>query len=139
MLRPRDSSTKRKAKLVIRTHAVPTIASTKGSAMSAPAIIAMPTQRARGSLRKTDARPMTGKGLFMPAGLGPVADALAEQALGPEDQHQDQHDEGVHVLVVAAEEARLGAREAHVVEAGKVLVEQAYVGEVADVSGPERL
>src|SRR6187401_1424131 len=39
------------------------------------------------------------------ANLCPIADTFAEQPLWPEDQHQDQNDERIHVLVVAAEEA----------------------------------
>src|SRR5438876_9223080 len=36
-----------------------------------------------------------------------LADPLAEQARRPENEHQDQHEEGENVLVVAAEHAHL--------------------------------
>src|SRR5207237_910129 len=49
---------------------------------------------------------------------GAVGDALAEQALWPQGEDQDQDDEGEDVLVVAAEDA---------------------AGELADVAGTERL
>src|SRR4051812_35222430 len=132
MLRPSDSSTKRMARLVMRTHAVPTVASTKGSATSAAAISAMPIHRACGCFLRESMSMSTG------AGLRPVADPLAQQPLRPEDEHHDQHDERVDVLVVAAEEARLGARRADVREAGQIIVQHADVGEVAHVARAER-
>ena len=86
---------------MIRTQAVPLGVSTNGST----------SKRDRD---QRDADPDRRR-VLLPAGerlvdhaSGPVADTLAEQSLRPEHQHQDQHDEGEHVLVVAAEEAESG-------------------------------
>src|SRR5687768_10872289 len=73
------------------------------------------------------------------ANLGTVADALAQDSLRAENEDQDQHDERINILVVAAEEARLGARGADVGKARQDTVEQAHVGEVAHVTRAERL
>src|SRR5471032_1954501 len=75
MFRPRESSTKRIARFVIRTHAVPAIASTNGNAISAAAISAMAIHLAAGFFFRSAS---VAKSLDRP--LGPVADALAEQA-----------------------------------------------------------
>src|SRR5688572_21335454 len=117
MLSPSESRTKRIARLVILTHAVPAIASTNGSATSDATISATPIHLAAGWSRR-----MAGRGLFKRDPLCPVADTFAEQPLRPEDQHQDQHDERVDVLVVAAEHARVGARLADLGEARQEVV-----------------
>src|SRR3982750_2811186 len=98
MWSPSDSSTNRIARLVMRTHAVPTPASANGSTASARATSTMPMRDAAGCERQA-ARKAGGAGAS-----GTVAHPLAEQARGPEDQHGDQHEEREHVLVVAAEE-----------------------------------
>src|SRR6185437_15798300 len=54
MFKPRESIVKRIAKLVMRTHAVPTAASAKGSASSATTISATPIHLVVGFLRSTD-------------------------------------------------------------------------------------
>src|SRR5450432_334766 len=61
MFKPRESRTKRIARFVIRTHAVPAIASTNGSAMSATAISAMPIHLAAGFWRSADSGAMATK------------------------------------------------------------------------------
>src|SRR5436189_4193195 len=55
MFSPSDSITKRMARLVILTHAVPTVARTRGSATSAAAISAMPIHFACGWRRSAAA------------------------------------------------------------------------------------
>src|SRR6478672_1813824 len=102
MLRPSARNTYRIARLVMRTHAVPTLASTNGTAISATAIMTIPTRAAAGwrrSARMASIRLARSCSIRHP---------LAEEAGRPEDQHGDQHEEREHVLVVAAEERQVG-------------------------------
>src|SRR3954470_11929212 len=94
---------------MMRTHALPAIWTTNGS-----------TQRAMPAIRKAISFCWRGASAnrVMAWRSGAIGDALAEQALRAQREHQDEHDEGEDVLVVAAENA---------------------AGEVADVAGTERL
>jgi hypothetical protein len=112
------------AKLVMRTQAVPAMASTKGRAISASAM------QARADFS-----------FVLQAPSCPLRDPFAEQAGGPEHQHQDQHQEGEHILVVAAEQHEVpavGAALAHPAAVGGA-GPAAEVGEFADVAGAQRL
>src|ERR1700710_1147471 len=88
---------------MMRTQALP-----KYCAISGSTIRPMPAATKTASLLAL---------VFMRGSSSPVSHALAEQSLRPQRQHQDQHDEGEDVLVVAAEHA---------------------AGDVADVAGTER-
>src|SRR6516164_6863827 len=104
MLRPSDKSTYRIARLVIRTHAVPMPVSANGSTTSAIAIRTTPAL-ATSALRAADGVSIGVFGVSaLCRALCAVADALAQQAVRPEDQHRDQHEEREHVLIVAAEQ-----------------------------------
>src|SRR5512142_367820 len=107
MFRPSASSTYSSAMSRMRTQALPKYCATKGAiASTMVAAIQVPSLL---SLR------------FMVGFLvrsGAVGDTLAEQALRAQRQHEDQHDEGEDVLVMAA---------------------QHVAGQVADVAGTERL
>ncbi len=89
----------------MRTHAVPIPASANGS-----------TSERDGDQR--DADPRAARVLLrIEQGVhggssGAVADALAQQAGRPEDEHGDQHQEREHVLVVAAEQREVGVGDA---------------------------
>src|SRR6266542_5205361 len=69
-----------------------------------------------------------------------LADPLAQQARGAENEHQDEHKEGENVLVIAAEHA-------HLTLAGRALLlqrigkkrESADIGYIADIACAERL
>src|SRR5258706_15916428 len=111
MLSPSDRNTNRIARFVIRTHAVPIVASANGSTTSTTAISAMPPHTAFGL-------PFRSASMFIRLPSCAIPDALAEQAARPEHEHRDQHQEGEDVLVVAAEYA---------------------AGEIADRAGAERL
>src|SRR6185369_7834525 len=102
MLRPSDSRTKSIARLVMRTQAVPIDASANGNTASTIAISAMPTHAPCGFFLMAESASITG---FL---LGAVADALAQQSRGPEDEHGDQHQECEHILVIAAEQRQVG-------------------------------
>src|SRR5689334_17763715 len=90
---------------MIRTHALPKYCATSGSS----------TRPMPAPMKTAILLSLT----FMPAlPSGSIGDALAEQALRPQREHEDQHDEREDVLVVAAEHA---------------------TGQDADVAGAERL
>ena len=89
---------------MIRTQALPAIWTTNGRTQSSTAA----------PIRTTSFCCARGVGEARQCSIG---DALAEQALRPQREHEDQDDEGEDVLVVAAEDA---------------------AGEVADVAGAER-
>src|SRR5512139_3995099 len=100
MLSPSARNTKRMARLVIRTQAVPTPASANGSTSSARPTTATPAQTSAGLPRVSNSAFM--RALPGPASC-PVRDPLAEEPRRPEHEHHDQHGEREHVLVVAAE------------------------------------
>src|SRR5438552_14815781 len=143
----------------MRTHAWPASAATNGSSASASATSTTPAQ----TLGGTDLpRPWAVMGVPPRLRLSPrrcpqrgpsactaaralarsctLADPLAEQARRPENEHQDQHEEGENVLVVAAEHA-------HLALAGGALLlqrvgekrESADIGYIADISCAKRL
>src|SRR5262245_9172663 len=99
MLRPSASSTYSSAKSMMRTQKLPAYCATPGSTTSRKA-----------TATKTSS-------LFFSRLSGTVGHPFAEQALRPHGEHEDQHDEGEDVLVVAAEHA---------------------AGQLADVAGAER-
>src|SRR5215471_19290634 len=104
MFRPSASSTYSSAKSMMRTQKLPAYCAAAGSTSS----------------RNAANRNHSNLLFFMRSALGSgsVGHALAEQALRPHGEHQDQHDEREDVLVVAA---------------------QHTTGERADVAGAERL
>src|SRR5208282_2828454 len=96
----------------MRTHALPATAPTaNGSAASSNASAAYAHHATRGSRFRFCQRPMRSS-----MKLCSIRNAFAEQARGPENQHQDQHEEREHILVIAAEDA---------------------AGQIADVAGTE--
>src|SRR3990167_4210311 len=104
MFRPSASSTYSSATSMMRTQALPNCCATSGV-----------------TSRKIPARMKTTSLFFsmmVLRGSGAIRHALAEQALRAQREHEDQHEEGEDVLVVAAEHA---------------------AGERADVAGAERL
>src|ERR1700704_160739 len=131
MLRPSESSTNRMARLVMRTQAVPIPARTNGSTASATAISAIPIQAPRGCFFGSSSLCMG----FLCAG----ADALAEEARRPEEEHGDQDEEGEHVLVVAAEQREVGVVDAALGDRVGPRRQLAQVGEIADVAGAQGL
>src|SRR5438067_12025245 len=94
MLSPSASSTYRSAMSMMRTQALPNCCATSGTTSSAAATKMKPTTRL--SLK-----------LIMVVGSSscPVGHTLAQQALRSQGEHEDQHDEGEDVLVVAAQHA----------------------------------
>src|SRR5476649_195047 len=110
MFRPSDRNTNRMARLVMRTHAVPAAASANGRPMSAAAKSATPSHFAcdlenilRQRLRTRDSCLVTRISCVAPVASSPVSHALAQQSRGAEHQNRNQHQEGEHVLVIAAE------------------------------------
>src|SRR5690348_13919375 len=122
----------------MRTQACPAKAATNGSIASAIATSATPAQTLSGTCF-----------FFLVALIGgpprlrrscALADPLAQQAGRTEDQHQDQHEEGEHVLVIAAEHAHLAVlRRALLQQRVGKQREAADVRYVADIAGAERL
>src|SRR6478735_5788047 len=112
------------AKLAMRTHAVPAYASANGSASSATPTSAMPSQTRAGVLTMASCA---------------VSHPLAKQALRAEHEHQDQHDESEHILVVGPEQDEMAAVGAALAEQIGQPAVAAKVGEVADVAGAQRL
>src|SRR5262245_50295099 len=100
MFSPSASSTYSSAKSMMRTQKLPAYCATAGSTNS------------------STAAPTNTSSLFLTRLSGTIGHPFAEQALRPHGQHEDQHDEGEDVLVVAAEHA---------------------AGQLADVAGAERL
>src|ERR1035437_1052299 len=96
MFRPSHRNANRMARLVMRTHAVPAAASANGRPMSAMGTIATPSHFACG-LEKI----FTQRLASCPS--SPVPNALAEESGRTQDKHGNQHQEGEHVLVIAAE------------------------------------
>ena len=80
----------------MRTQRVPTCASAKGSS-------------AERDGDQRDAGPDQRIAPVRASRSGAVPDALAEQARRPEHEHEDQHDEREHVLVVGAEQDEVAA------------------------------
>src|SRR5580765_1257891 len=85
----------------MRTQVVPTCASAKGRSASAMPISANPSHTSQGCLRVSKSTCIRRD---RPERSCAIPDALAEQALRPEHQHQDQHHEREYVLVVRAEQ-----------------------------------
>src|SRR5512139_2251186 len=100
MFSPSASSTYSSAKSRMRTQKLPAYCATAGSTSNSTAAPMKTNSLLRTRLSRTVGHP------------------FAEQALRPHGEHEDQHDEGEDVLVVAAEHA---------------------TGELADVAGAERL
>src|SRR5512134_3224034 len=100
MFRPSASSTYSSAKSITRTQKLPAYCATPGSTTSRKATATKTSSLFFNRLSRTVGHP------------------FAEQALRAHGQHEDQHDEGEDVLIVAAEHA---------------------AGQCADVAGAERL
>src|SRR5438874_6720380 len=93
MFRPSASSTYSSAVSAMRTQKLPKYCSTSGSATSSSA----PT------IHTTILFCRLMKSIMIRSPSGAVGDAFAEQARGPERQHDDQHDEREDVGVLAAQ------------------------------------
>src|SRR5687767_13491979 len=87
MFRPSASSTYSSAKSMMRTQKLPAYCATPGSTSSRNAAAMKTISLCLTRLSRTVGHP------------------FAEQALRPHREHEDQHDEGEDVLVVAAEHA----------------------------------
>src|SRR5438132_6991850 len=94
MFRPSASSTYSSAMSMMRTQALPNCCAISGTMSSAAAAKRKPTTRL--SLKLI---------MVVASSSRPVGHALAEQALRPEGEHEDQHDEREDVLVMAAQHA----------------------------------
>src|SRR5438034_10232220 len=146
----------------MRTHACPASAATNGSSASASATSTTPAQTLGGAdlLRRCAVMgvpprlrshlpirplrcPRRGRNSRLGTALRrscALAHTLAEQTRRSENEHQDQHEEGENVLVVAAEHA-------HLTLAGRTLLlqrigkkrESADIGYIADIACAERL
>src|SRR4249920_1676815 len=92
MFRPSASSTYSSAMSMMRTQALPNCCATSGT-----------MNKATAATRNTTSF-LSFMG-FSCAGSGTVRHTLAEQAGRPHGQHEDQHDEGEDVLVMAAQDA----------------------------------
>src|SRR5665213_4149258 len=130
MLSPSARKQYRMARLVMRTHAVPTPASANGSASSARVISTMPVHATRGFFLRSNID--RSAGVFIASRA--IGHAFAEQPRRAEDEHADQHQEREHVLVVGTEQREIGIAGAAQPQRIEPRRELAQVGEVADIA-----
>src|SRR4030095_11843188 len=90
----------------MRTQVVPTCASAKGSSASATPISAKHTHTSHGRFRVSKIRCIRRDA---PERSCAIPHSLAQQALRPEHEYQDQHHEREYVLVVRAEQDEVPA------------------------------